>query len=78
MSEKRTIRVESDGEDGFTVAGVDPTDFALIPFKYRVYEAIDGIGSWVDDARLEALWRLANDKEIPVHLQPLLKDVDDE
>lgn len=58
------------------VAGVDPADHSVLSgFKAAVYDET-GTGSWVDDAKLEIVWRDTHGKEIPEHLEPLLVDDD--
>lgn len=54
------------------VAGIDPTDYSVLSsFKAAVYDTA-GVGTWLDDAKLEIVWREAHDEPIPEHLQPLL------
>lgn len=56
------------------VAGHDPADFTtLTAFKHAVYDD-GGAGTWLDDAKLEIVWREAHDEPIPDHLQPLLTE----
>lgn len=58
----------------YDVNGIDPTAYdTLAGFKAAVYDDA-GVGSWLADAKLEVVWRLANDRDIPPHLQPLLAD----
>lgn len=54
------------------VAGVDPNDHVtLTGFKHAVYNEA-GAGSWLDDMKLEIVWREAHDKTMPDYLDPLL------
>ena len=56
-----------------SVAGVDPTEYPTEKrFKEAVY-AEAGAGSWLDDAKLTVVYRLANDEEVPDHLEALLQ-----
>lgn len=51
---------------------VDPNDYEILSrFKEAVYDE-HGAGSWLDDAKLEIVWREAHNKEIPDYLKPLL------
>lgn len=54
---------------------VDPRNYdQLHAFKAAVYDEYREVDSWIDDAKLDIVWREAHDKEIPDHLQPLVKD----
>jgi len=51
---------------------IDPTEYSTeAAFNSAVYDR-HGPGSWLDDARLKALYLDANDEELPDHLEPLL------
>lgn len=55
------------------VAGIDPADYETVAaFKHAVYDEA-GAGTWLDDAKLEVVWRDEHDRHIPNYLQPLLQ-----
>ena len=61
--------------DKHIVSGVNAQDYNnLSNFKSAIYKKICGTGSWIDDMKLEIIWREAHNKEMPEHLQPLIKE----
>lgn len=53
---------------------IDPQQYSSVEaFKHAVYDA-GGPGTWLDDAKLELIWRLCHNEPIPDSLQPLLAD----
>lgn len=57
-----------------TVNGVDPAAFSVLAsFKAAVYDEA-GAGTWLDDMKLELVWRETHDEPIPDHLKPLTTD----
>jgi len=60
--------------DKYIISGIDAREHSTLSgFKAAVYDEV-GAGSWIDDMKLEVLWREAHNEEIPEYLQPLLKD----
>lgn len=57
---------------------IDPEEYrSATAFKQAVYDK-GGVGTWMDDMRLDVIWHLDNDEPLPNHLEPLLKDSDTE
>jgi hypothetical protein len=62
----------------YDVHGTDPTDFSSASaFKREIYDNV-GVGSWRDDAKLYAVWLVANDEPIPEHLTTLAEKIEEQ
>lgn len=66
-----TITV-SDGESEVTL---DPTAYGTFAtFQSTLYSELNGWASQMQEVKLKLIWLLANDRDIPEYMQPLLSE----
>ena len=52
---------------------IDPSDFDFSSdFKKAVYDEVIGVPTWMQDLKLEIIWRQANDKEVEPYMEEVV------